>query len=372
MRIRVSSAAAAAVVAATLVPGAATAAPVTVNVRIEGASSTIFEGPVTTDAKTIDKGSGPHPCDGTNGGANPTPGPTMTGALDDAALQHGFTWDGTWFSFGDFGIDRVGPDAKTSSQFWGYALNLVPSQVGGCQQQVHAGDDVLFAYDFFSKAHLLSLTGPASAAPGQPFTVHVVDGQTSPATPVAGASVGGATTNASGDATVTLAAFGDSALKASKADSVRSNALHVCVHAGADGRCGTTAPPAPGAPSASAFPYARIVGIADHQRFAHGPRLLRGTVDASRLTAVKLRLTRRSGHRCYAFSNRAAVFHPARCGANRPSFFSIGTDASWSYLLPAALPAGRYVLDVTAIAGGKRDALARGRNRVVFFVGSGR
>ncbi len=52
----------------------AAAAPVTVNLRIEGSSSTIFEGPVTTDAKTI----GGHPCDGTNGGANATPGPTMT------------------------------------------------------------------------------------------------------------------------------------------------------------------------------------------------------------------------------------------------------------------------------------------------------
>ena len=43
----------------------ARAAPVTVNLRVEGATSTIFEGPVTTDGKVINKGDGPHPCDGT-------------------------------------------------------------------------------------------------------------------------------------------------------------------------------------------------------------------------------------------------------------------------------------------------------------------
>ena len=44
------------------------AAPATVQLRVEGSASTIFEGPVTTDGKQIDKGTGPHPCDGTSGG----------------------------------------------------------------------------------------------------------------------------------------------------------------------------------------------------------------------------------------------------------------------------------------------------------------
>ena len=34
----------------------AQAAPVTVNLRVEGSTSTIFEGPVTTDGKAITKG----------------------------------------------------------------------------------------------------------------------------------------------------------------------------------------------------------------------------------------------------------------------------------------------------------------------------
>jgi hypothetical protein len=165
------------VAAATLGGGlaqAAQAAPVTVNLRIEGASSTIFEGFVTTDAKTIQG----HSCDGTNGGANPTPGPTMTSALDDASILHGFPWSGAWSDgLHDFGINSIGPDANNSSQFWGYAYNWQSSNVGGCQQEVRDGDQVLFGFDFFSKSHFLELSGPASAQVGQPVQLKVVDGQ---------------------------------------------------------------------------------------------------------------------------------------------------------------------------------------------------
>src|SRR4051795_10953412 len=105
----------------------AQAAPVTVNLRVEGSSQTLYEGPVTTDAKTLTKdNTGAHPCDGTNGGANPTPGPTMTGAMDDGIASVGLTWDGTWFSsINDFGIDRIGPDTVPGSfdPYWGYDLN---------------------------------------------------------------------------------------------------------------------------------------------------------------------------------------------------------------------------------------------------------
>src|SRR5262249_2278006 len=73
-----------ALAALALVTEAAPAAPATVHLRVEGSSATLFDGSVATDGKTLTKdGSGPHPCDGTNNGANPTPGPTMTAALDD-------------------------------------------------------------------------------------------------------------------------------------------------------------------------------------------------------------------------------------------------------------------------------------------------
>ena len=122
-----------------------------------GLNKTIFEGPVTTSGHDIAKdSSGAHHCDGTNNGSGSSPGATMTSALDDASRTGAFSWDGTYFaSFDDFGVDRVGPDAANSSQFWGYALNFQASSVGGCQQKVSGGDDVLFAFDFFSKSHLL-------------------------------------------------------------------------------------------------------------------------------------------------------------------------------------------------------------------------
>src|SRR5436309_4897059 len=86
----------------------ALASPATVDLRVEGSSQTLFEGGVTTDGRNVTTASGgTHKCDGTNGAANPTAGPTMTTALDDGAKAAGFTWDGTYDSgYDDFFINR--------------------------------------------------------------------------------------------------------------------------------------------------------------------------------------------------------------------------------------------------------------------------
>ena len=202
----------------------ASAAPVPVDLRVEGLNETIFEGRVQTDGHSIEQdGSGPHPCDGTNGGVNPTPGPTMTSALDDAVA-----WDGRWTdSLSDFLINRIGPDRADSSRFWGYALNWRASELGGCQQQVKTDDDVLFAYDFFSKTLLLRLSGPRRADAGDRVRVRVVDGATGNA--VRGATVGGRTTDARGYARVRARRPGVLSLKAEHPQGVRSNELSVRV-----------------------------------------------------------------------------------------------------------------------------------------------
>ncbi|MEA2404745.1 MAG: hypothetical protein QOE08_1392 [Thermoleophilaceae bacterium] len=199
--------------------GPATAAPVKVNLRVEGATSTIFEGPVTTDGHAIEQDkAGPQKCDGTNGGANPAAGPTMTSALDDA-----LAWDGSWStSFSDFLINRIGTDAQTSTRFWGYALNYKDVQVGGCQQRVKAGDEVLFAFDAFGKRYL-KLTGPTRLTVGQNFNLRVVDGKTGKA--VAGAKVAGLRTNSKGIAKGNAKRAGRVVLKATASKSLRSNAL---------------------------------------------------------------------------------------------------------------------------------------------------
>jgi hypothetical protein len=227
-RIRGTHAVALAVLA--VAAPAAAAAPVSVNLRVEGRSATIFDGSVTTDGHNITTpaGGGPHPCDGTNNGAHPAPGPTPTAALDDGARLNGFDWDGNWFDgFQDFAVSRVAGESETSTQFWGLVVNYKFATTGGCQTRVNQGDEVLWVFDAFSKTHVLKLAGPNAATTGAPVTVTVTDG--GDGSPQAGATVGGAQTAADGKATLSFPEAGVFRLKAERADSVRSNALTLCV-----------------------------------------------------------------------------------------------------------------------------------------------
>ena len=360
-------------VLALLVPASvAAAAPVTVNLRIEGATQTLFEGPVTTDAndalQTASSG-GPHPC---NVGQNTTPNSAVragnaTTALDTAARGIPGGWDGDWFaSLTDFQPSRIGPDAATASAFWGLAVNFHSSSVGGCQVAATPGLDVLWAYDFFSKTHILQLTGPPTATVGSPVTVHVVDGQDG--TPIAGATVGGATTDAAGNARVTFTQAGVQRLKAEAPSSVRSNALLVAV--------GTPAAPAQavaGEVVDRTAPRARLLSPRNghtYRRAKFSPRLIHVAVaeSGSGVRTVKLRLTRRLGDRCFSFSGKREKFIGAKCGTG--FFFAVSGKADFTYLLPERLPRGHYVLDVEAIDNAlNRDAVGdRGRNRSVFDV----
>ena len=218
-----------AVLATALACAPAQAAPTKVNVRVEGATHTLFEGSVVTDAHEVTGDDGTrHKCDGTNGGANAVPGPTATGALDTAAQRANLTLDAHWDqSFQDFIVNRIGPDAATSSKFWGVAVNGQELQVGGCQFEVHRRDQVLWAYDMFSKKHLLVLSGPHRARTRKTFRVRVVDGQDGK--PVAHARVAGRRTNRRGIARLRFRKPGVKRLKARRHDSVRSNQLRVRV-----------------------------------------------------------------------------------------------------------------------------------------------
>jgi len=67
-------------------PSAALATPASVNLRIEGHTGTLFDGPITTDGHDVTtEHGGTHECDGTNG---PTPEPeeVRSGALDSPRL----------------------------------------------------------------------------------------------------------------------------------------------------------------------------------------------------------------------------------------------------------------------------------------------
>ena len=216
--------------AAFAVPAAtAAAATTTVTVRIEGPSKTIFEGPVTPAFQTVDghDGKGPQKCDGTNGGANPTPGPTATGVMDTAVRGSGRSWQGDFSSsFQDFVVNRIGPTAATSTQFWGVAVDGKSLEVGGCQAIVKPGQEVLWAFDSFGKK-LLHASGPHTVHVGKAVSVKVID--TDKGKPVGGAKIGGATTNANGIAKLRFTHKGTRRLKATAPKSIRSNALVVKV-----------------------------------------------------------------------------------------------------------------------------------------------
>ena len=226
-------------------PATAAAAPVAVTLRVEGASQTTYEGSVTTDGHNVTTASGgTHKCDGTNHGQPGGPGPTGTAALDDAARLGGFTWDATYdTSFDDYLINRVGPDSQTSSQFWALLVNSQFSQTGGCQQRVAQGDEVLWAFDGFSKQHVLRLAGPGSARTGEPVSVTVTDGQDG--SKLSGASVNGSVSGTDGRATLAFRDPGIYVLKAERADSIRSNALRLCVDPAGAPACTSTDKSAP-------------------------------------------------------------------------------------------------------------------------------
>jgi hypothetical protein len=202
----------------------ASADPVKVHLRIEGATKTLFEGNVKTDGHTI-KG---HTCDGTNGGVNPSAVPTFTGALDDAATGNKFKWSGSWNDqFSDYLVETIGGETPAQPNFWGSYLNFGFAQLGGCQQKVEAGDDVTWAVASGSEKYYLKLTGPKKAVVGKAFTLKVVDGATGK--PVTGATLRKVKVPANGKLKVKAAKPGKLLFKAEAPDAIRSNGVLVTV-----------------------------------------------------------------------------------------------------------------------------------------------
>ncbi|KAJ6549269.1 hypothetical protein DFH09DRAFT_1169427 [Mycena vulgaris] len=203
--------------------------PTPVNLRIEGANDTIFEGTVVTRGHNVTTASGgTNHCDGTNNGENEFPGPTCTSALADAAAANGFQWDATFFTeFDDYFITSIGDTTETATQFWGLLLNFQLTPVGGCQQEVNKNGDILWAFDAFNAQHFLKLEGPTKAKEGVPATFVVTDGMT--VEPVEGATVDGETTGVDGTVVITFRARGMQRLKATMEGSIRSNQVNVKV-----------------------------------------------------------------------------------------------------------------------------------------------
>lgn len=378
-------------------PALAVAAPANVTLRVEGSAQTLVpRTAILTDNRVVNK-------DGVAG--DDCTGTSAAGALEIGTAGN---WGGPFFPQFGYSVEQVLGESHpfTTPDTFALWINNRSSAVGVCGAELQQGDDVLLFVDHCEPAPApvfctnpvlpLGLTAPSRVAPGVPFDVSVVElAPDGTASSEAGATIEGAagpaTTNAAGVATVTVAG-GPASLRATKPGRVRSASQGVCATTGSDGLCGTTTPGAP-APAAVACatsgadglcgtrdttaPSATITGIPDHKRFARGrgPRTLHVNVtpDVSGLLTVKLRLTRTDGPRCTYFSGKSERFRIPRgatCGAQNGFWFSVGDREQTSYLLPRALPRGRYVLDVNAIdkAFNRDDARRRGSNRIVFFV----
>lgn len=373
---------------------AAQTATAAVTVRVEGAQTTL----VPRTAVTV-PAQAPKP-DGTNGCAAASVGGVLWAATAGR-------WSGTYYgSFGDYGLETILGETHTFSDADGityYVYKNGGSAFGTCTEAVADGDDVLVAAcpadpSFNCAWPRLVLTAAATASPtGLAVKVERLAGDGITRTPEPGVTVtdgaASAVTDAAGAARLTPAARGPLTIRASKTDFIRDSRA-VCVTDGADGFCGTAVapgvtPPPPGTvtgESCSTNGRDGFCGTGDTTKplaaasslsakvFARGkaPRQLRGTVetDGSGIKAVELRLTRRSGARCQTYDGQAERWKTMRrCGAERGTWFNVGSSASWSYLLPATPTRGRYVLDVRVTDGaGNASDLARGSTRSVFSV----
>jgi hypothetical protein len=364
-----------------------TSAAPTVTVRVEGESATLLPAtPVTL--------SQPEPVSGC--------------AADSAAAAINLAVGGNWdhgeanHGAGDFTETLLGEthaflhESDTWTEWVNYKLG------GGiCTDLLSEGEEVLMVADHtpeptYAPTVLPLVVGsaPRVAAAGVPFQVQVnavrIPAGTEAApgageqVPAEGATVSGAGTSAQtgagGVASISLAGAGTYTLRATKAGDAPSATFTVCVHSGNDGTCGTPAPSggAPLAPSPPVLdPYtgpfalvAHLAGVLDGHAYARtrAPRLLSGTILAhSAVDSVALSLRRSYRGRCYAYDGIRERFLGARCG--QESYFAVSSGGVFSYLLPAALPPGRYVLDVRARdAAGNSLTLARGTSRIVFRV----
>jgi hypothetical protein len=367
---------------------------VTVSVEVEGLSVVVPPTTVTTPA-TVSKGGDTCPS-----------GDNVLGALD--ALTKG-DWNGS-----QYGATRILSEDHpfiAGDAGWVFVVNGQARADAGCSAPVKDGDKVLwYASAGFGAYHVdkgyedpVLLDAPTTAVPGRPFTVTATDTTTSydgfgtptgtAFAPSAGATVGGGTaavtTGADGKAAVTVAG-GPYTLLVTK-DKRAPARIAGCATNGKDGFCGTTlqgtppvGPPPPCVTNGRdgfcgttdrTVANAAITAVPEGKKYKKGagPRQLAGKVaaDASGLADVRLRLTRNDRGACSTYDARTEKLKAMKkCGATHGTWFSVGAKPDFTYLLPARLGRGRYVLDVQVVdqAGNKTLQLARGTSRVVFTV----
>jgi hypothetical protein len=365
-------------------------APATVTVRVEGLTETkLLPTSVTTTTTPVSRAETP---------TDSCPGTSALGALQLATAGN---WSGPWEAkenqYAIYTIEGETHEFQASSNanyYWSFWLDNKEATVGACDAELQAGDQVLFFPACYGAAcptpepTPLAIEAPATANAGEQVDVTVEQYNTKgEASPVVGANIigggAGASTDSQGHATLKFFAAGTYTLRVSGAPAgppaVRTETT-ICVHNGNDGTCGTSVPTIHG-PIPNGEPeivhripmdVAMVGGVKNGRHYSRrkGPRILSGLVKVpagGTLREVRISLQRQAGKRCFAFSGITERFVRARCG--KASFFSVGGSESFSYLLPASLPKGRYVYDIKAIDGtGNPTKLVPGVSHVVFYV----
>jgi hypothetical protein len=149
--------------------------------------------------------------------------------LNPLLLTDKFVPDG----FG-LGVCGVGGEVAQGSAFWYTKVNHTGLQVGGSQFPLHAGDQVLWylAPNFPPPAELV-LNAPVREPLGTPFPVQVLAyGDDGTAAPAANAVISGGatpvTTDASGNALVTMSGAGVAQIQATRSADIPSAATAIC------------------------------------------------------------------------------------------------------------------------------------------------
>ncbi len=214
------------------------AANTKVNVRVEGAKATLFDGKVTATPGSLRANIGSdraaHLCNAAfnkgYGSAAATPTRALLAAseapLGDRLLPLGLEWFG---SLNDFMLASAGAEKPSGAMYWDYWVNWKgynqdPDMGGGCHFALKPGDQVVWAVTDGSMP-LLRLSAAKTVRAGASLTAHVANAHTGAA--VAGALVGGARTNAAGNVKLKLRRAGSKRLVASKRGAIRSNAVRV-------------------------------------------------------------------------------------------------------------------------------------------------
>lgn len=212
----------------------ASASAINVNLRVEGATTTHFNGTVNTSARSVPGGTDDVNCRANSTAADFTEPNGLTAIAD--ALGAAVTTSGTHYGWGVLLCSVNGEAPATLDEGWLIRINnknaTAPGGYVTATTPISEGDSVLFymSPEFTTFSSSLDLKLPATASPGQPVTaiVDAVSHSDDSRSAADGVTLSGggasATTGAAGSASLTFPSSGKFLVTATKSGAVRGSA----------------------------------------------------------------------------------------------------------------------------------------------------